>query len=108
MFGLIKIPIGTIIVREYVAMYIPGDFSEAFIKAQKYEKSGYGPYNPFTHNCLHYAQELLKSGTCRDLAMEVSVSKTSGFIPIAYVNNLRKAHNKAKLFLGMHGFRGGR
>ena len=82
--------------RDYVAMYIPGDFSEAVIRAGKYKKSGFGPYNPVAHNCLHYAQELLKSGTCYDWAMQESISKANGFIPVTYIYDVMKGYNYAK------------
>lgn len=87
LFGLITIT-KTYTVNAYTSLYIEGDFSEALELAKEYQETGYGEYKVLSHNCLHYAQDLLKNGQCTSDTMQKAISHTYGIVPALYIPNL--------------------
>ena len=70
--------------------YVPikGDFSASLELAQKYNGTDYGGYNLFDNNCLHYAKEILRTGTAENQNVENFLNTSDEFIPDSFYYSL--------------------
>ena len=68
---------------------IPGDFSASVVLAEEYFENGYGDYHFISHNCLHYAREILQAGDCEDDYMDSALSMPATIIPSRFIGVLQ-------------------
>ena len=64
--------------------YITGDFSNCLSVAKKYKEDGYGKYNLFTNNCLHYVRDVLKAGKPDNLMIQSTFDMSFVISPVGY------------------------
>lgn len=71
-------------------IYLPGDYSACYDKANEYYTNGFGNYNLFTNNCLHYVQKVL---ACANVSKGLKrIYKTPLIAPNAFGNAILLYH----------------